>query len=83
MTWLLLIHDNCTRCIFACCRLVHHDDKCMNCMLQFLHRIDIDCFRFEFLFLLVSSSMPIFVSICVDISLVVCGLDKFPSFYKL
>ena len=65
MTWLLLIHDNRARCIFACCRLAH-DGKCTNSMLQFLHRIDIDCFRFEFLFFLfMPSSLYIRVSIRV------------------
>ena len=69
-----LIHDNCIvdslpAAYFACYRLAHDDGKCTNCMLQLLHRIDIDCFRFEFLFLLVSSSLPIWASIRVHISL--------------
>ena len=50
-----LIHDNCIvdtlpDAYFACYRLAHDDGKCTNCMLQFLHRNDIDCFRFEFRF---------------------------------
>ena len=69
-----LIDDNCIidtlpDAYFACYRLAHDDGKCMNCMLQLLHRIVIDCFRFEFLFLLVLSSLPIWVSIRVHISL--------------
>ena len=69
-----LIHDNCIvdtlpDAYFACYRLAHDNDKCMNCILQMLHRIDIDCFRFEFLFLLVLSSLPIWVSMRVHISL--------------
>ena len=78
-----LIHDNCIvdtlpDTYFACYRLAHDDNKCTNCMLQLLHKIDIDCFRFEFSFLLVSSSVPIWVSINVHISLafvvlIICG----------
>ena len=69
-----LIRDSCIvntlpDAYFACYRLAHDDGKCANCMLQLLHRIDIDCFRFSFLFLLVSSSLPIWVSIHVHISL--------------
>ena len=53
-----LIHDSCITntlpdAYFSCYRLAHDDGKCMNCMLQLLHRIDIDCFRFEFSFLFV------------------------------
>ena len=77
-TW-QLYRDTLPDAYFACYRLAHDDDdKCMNCMLQLLHRIDIDCFRFEFSFLLVSSSLPIWVSIHVHISLafvvlIICG----------
>ena len=60
----------CISCMLQVILHVTHDDgKCTNCMLQLLHRIDIDCFRFEFLFLLVSSSLPIWVFIRVHISL--------------
>ena len=68
------IHDNCIvdtvpDAYLACYRLAHDDGTCTNCMLLLLHRIDIDCFKFEFSFLLVSSSLPIWVSIRVHISL--------------
>ena len=69
-----LIHDNCIvdtlpDAYLACYRLAHDDGTCTNCMLQLLHRIDIDCFMFEFWFLLVSSSLPIWVYTRVHISL--------------
>ena len=69
-----LIHDSCIvntlpDAYFACYRLAHDDGKFTNCMLQLLHRTDIDCFGFEFSFLLVSSSLPIWVSFLVHISL--------------
>ena len=69
-----LIHYNCIvetlpDAYLACYRLAHDDGKCTNCMLQLLHRIDIDCFRFEFSFLLVSRALPIWISIRVHTSL--------------
>ena len=68
------INDNCIVDIlpdecFACYRLAPDNSKCMNGMFQLLLRIDIDCFRFKFLFLLFSSLLPIWVSIRVHISL--------------
>ena len=68
------IHHNCIidtlpDAYLACYRLAHDYGKCSNCMLQLLHRIDIDCFRFEFSFVLVSSCLPIWVFIHVHISL--------------
>ena len=43
MTWLLLIHDNCAQCIFACYRLADYDGmpnlhvKIVACFLYYLH----------------------------------------------
>ena len=70
--WLIrdnFIIDTLPNAYFACYRLAHDDGKCTNCMFQLLHRIDIDCFRFEYSFRLVSSFWPIWVSIRVHISL--------------
>ena len=80
-----LIHDNyiidtLPDSYLACYRLAHDDDKCSNFMLQLLHRIDIDCFRFEFSFLLISSSLPIWVSIRVHNISWFCGLYNLLSF---
>ena len=90
-----LIHDN--YCIvdtlpdayFACYRLAHDDGKCMNCMSLLLHRIDIDCFRFEFRFFsFLPSSLQIGVSIRFHISLAfmgftICILYKLQRFPRL
>ena len=80
-----LIHDSCILntfrdAYFACYRLAHDDDKCTNCMLKLLHIFNIDCFWFEFSFLFVSSSLPILVSIRVNISLDFVILIILPSF---
>ena len=83
-----LIHDNCIvdtlpDAYFACYRLAHDDGKCVNCMLQLLNRIDIDCFRFEFF---VSSRFEFVANLsfylCPHISCI-CGLDNLPSLCKL
>ena len=66
---------------FACYKLAHDDGKYTNCMLQLLHRIDIDCFRFEFRFFSVlPRSLQIWVSIHVHISLVFVGFTNLQSF---
>ena len=58
------IHDNCIvdtlpdECL-AGYSLAPDNSKCTNGMFQLLLRIDIDCFRSKFLFLHVSSLLPI------------------------
>ena len=69
-----LIHDNCivdtlNDAYFPCYRLAHEDGKCTNCMLQLLHWIYIDYFRFQFRFSFLPSCLQIWDSIRVHISL--------------
>ena len=73
----------CLMLIFARYRLSPDNGKHTNWMLHLLHELDNQSFRLEFSFLLVSSSMPIWVLIRVHMSLAFICFSYLYSFYNL